>query len=295
MKLTSEDKIFDTVKIILLLFLVVVTLYPFLNVIAVSLNEAGDTVRGGITIFPRKFTLFNYKQILSDERIITATVTSVSRTIVAVVTAVFCNAMVAYALSRPRYFLKKPIAIFYIITMYVSGGIIPSYFLVKSLNLLNTFTVYWFPSITSAFSIIIMRTYMKSVSESIVEAAKMEGANDFTIFIRIMLPLCKPVLATIALFVAVDHWNAWFDTFLYNPQAKELTTLQYELMKKLQSASASMSARSANSQRSSTAQSITPTSIRAAMTIVVSLPIILVYPFLQKYFVKGLTIGGVKG
>lgn len=295
MKSTNEDKVFDTIKVILLVFLVVVTIYPFLNVLAVSFNDASDTVRGGITILPRKFTLFNYQQILSDERIITASVNSALRTVVAVISAVFCNAMVAYALSRPKYFLKKPIAIMYIITMYVNGGIIPSYFLVKSLGMLNTFTVYWFPSITSAFSIIIMRTYMKSVSESIVEAAKVEGANDFQIFIRIMLPLCKPVLATIALFVAVDHWNAWFDTFLYNPQAKELTTLQYELMKKLQSASASMSARAANSQRARSAQTVTPTSIRAAMTIVVSLPIIMVYPFLQKYFVKGLTIGGVKG
>lgn len=295
MKSTNEDKIFDTIKVILLVFLVIITLYPFLNVLAVSFNDASDTVRGGITIFPRKFTLFNYKQILSDERIITASVNSALRTVVAVISAVFCNAMVAYALSRPKYSLKKPIAILYIITMYVNGGIIPSYFLVKSLKMLNTFTVYWFPSITSAFSIIIMRTYMKSVSESIVEAAKVEGANDFQIFIRIMLPLCKPVLATIALFVAVDHWNAWFDTFLYNPQAKNLTTLQYELMKKLQSASASMSARAANTQRARSAQTVTPTSIRAAMTIVVSLPIIMVYPFLQKYFVKGLTIGGVKG
>ncbi len=297
MKKGIDDIVFDTVKILILTSLLIVTIYPSMNVLAVSLNDSKDTIKGGIGIFPREFTLFNYKQILKEPIIATAAVNSVTRTVIAVITAVLSNAMVAYALSRPKFLLKKPIGVLYVITLYVNGGLIPTFFLIKALGLLRTFSVYWLPSLTSAFSILVLRTYMKSIHESLIESAKMEGANDLKIFFKIMLPLCKPVLATIALFVAVDHWNMWFDTMVFNGGKKHLTVLQYELVKKLQSASSGMASKSAGqaSQQKSSGGMVTPTSLRAAMTIIVSVPIMLVYPFLQKYFVKGLTIGGVKG
>lgn len=297
MKKGFDDTIFDTIKVVALIFMLVVTLYPFLNVLAVSLNDSVDTIKGGITVLPRKFTFSNYQEILKEKIMLTAASNSILRTVVAVITAVFSNAMVAFALSRPEYMLRKPISILYVITLYVNGGLIPTFFLIKAMGLLRTFTVYWLPSLTSAFSIIVMRTYIKSIPESLIESARVEGANDLYVFFKIILPLCTPVLATIALFVAVDHWNMWFDTMVFNGGKKHLTVLQYELVKKLESASASLNKADAfqMSGTRSSSQMITPTSIRAAMTIIVSVPIMLVYPFLQKYFVKGLTIGGVKG
>ncbi|MFW5777110.1 MAG: carbohydrate ABC transporter permease [Spirochaetota bacterium] len=298
MKLTRQDYIFDTIKVILLVTLLVVTLYPFLNVLAISLNEPRDTMRGGIKLLPRDFSLVNYEDILTDQNISVATRNSVLRTVISALVQTFCTAMVAYTLSRREYVLRIPIAIIYVITMYVDGGLIPTYFLFRSLGLINSFHVYWLPGLTVAFNMLIIRTYIRGISESFVESAKIEGANDFWIFMRIILPLSVPVLATIILFTAVWQWNHWWDTFVFNSSKINLTTLQYELMKKIQSANAAMSGTSmqdAFSRGAGSGSQVTPASLRAAMTIVVSVPIILVYPFLQRYFIHGLTIGGVKG
>ncbi|MFW6312353.1 MAG: carbohydrate ABC transporter permease [Spirochaetota bacterium] len=298
MKLTRQDYVFDTIKVILLVTLLVVTLYPFLNVLAISLNDPRDTMRGGIKLWPREFSIINYKDILTDQNISVATRNSVLRTVISALVQTFCTAMVAYTLSRREYALRLPIAIIYVITMYVDGGLIPTYFLFRSLGLINSFHVYWLPGLTVAFNMLIIRTYIRGISESFVESAKMEGANDFWIFMRIILPLSVPVLATIVLFTAVWQWNHWWDTFIFNSSKINLTTLQYELMKKIQSANAAMSGTSmqdAFSRGAGSGSQVTPASLRAAMTIVVSLPIVMVYPFLQRYFIHGLTIGGVKG
>jgi putative aldouronate transport system permease protein len=299
MKLTRQDYVFDTIKILLLLILVVLTLYPFLNTAAVSLNEPRDTIRGGIKLWPRVWSTLNYEDIFDDQNILKATRNSILRTVIAAVVQTFCTAMVAYTLSRRDYVLRIPIAMIYVLTMYVDGGLIPTFFLFRSLGLVNSFQVYWFPGLTTAFNMLVIRTYMRGLSESFTESAKMEGANDFWIFLRIIMPLCVPVLATIVLFTAVWQWNYWWDTFIFNSGEQNLTTLQYELMKKIRSANAAISGTSmqdAFSQaQNNQGDMVTPLSLRAAMTIVVSVPIILVYPFLQRYFIHGLTIGGVKG
>lgn len=299
MRLTIQDTLFDTIKIILLLFLVVITLYPFLNVLAVSLNDPRDTIAGGIRLWPRVWSLISYRDIFKGDYIWLAMRNSVLRTTISAVVQTFCTAMVAYALSRKEFLFRIPMATIYVITMYVDGGLIPTYFLFRNLGLVNTFHVYWLPGLTGAFNMLIIRTYIRGIPESLLESAKLEGANDFWVFMRICLPLCVPVLATIILFTAVWQWNHWWDTFVFNSSKIELTTLQYELMKRIQSASAAMSGTStADAFGRAQAQSgnmVTPKSIRAAMTVVVSLPIILVYPFLQRYFIHGLTIGGVKG
>ncbi|MBN1646520.1 MAG: carbohydrate ABC transporter permease [Spirochaetales bacterium] len=299
MKASKNDIVFDTVKIIMLLFLCVVTLWPFLNTLAISLNDPLDSVRGGIGIIPRIPTLKNYTSIFKNEFIPLAARNSVFRTVMSATIQTFCTAMVAYALSRRNFMFRIPIAIIYVITMYVDAGIIPSYYLFRKLGLINNLNVYWIPGLTTAFNMLVIRTYMRGLPESFIESAKIEGANEFWIFLRIILPLCLPVLACICLFTAVWHWNAWFDTFLFTTKV-QYTTLQFELMKKIQSANSAMSASSmgaeiAKSRTSMEGGQVTPQSLRAAMTIVVSVPIILVYPFLQRYFVTGLTIGGVKG
>ena len=175
--------------------------------------------------------------------------------------------------------------------MYVNGGMIPIFLLYKGLHLTNTFWVYVIPGMVSAFNMLVIRTYMNGIPNSFEESAQLDGAGYTTIFLNIISPLCKPVYATVALFVAVYQWNSWFDVMLYNRMSDKLTTLQYELMKLL--ASVTSQSTSAQSMKNSTS-SITPTSIRAAATIVTMLPIICIYPFLQQYFVSGLTLGGVK-
>lgn len=299
MKATKDDIIFDSVKILLLLFLCIITLYPFINTLAVAFNEPMDTLRGGITLLPRKFTLTNFKDILKDEFIGLAFINSTMRTVISALIQTFCTAMVAYALARKKFVLRIPIAVIYVITMYVDGGLIPTYFLFRKLGLINNFNVYWIPGLTTAWNMLVIRTYMRGLSDSLTESAELEGANDFWIFMKIILPLSLPVLATIILFTAVWQWNYWFDTFVFNSSDINLTTLQYELMKKVQSANAAISNTSMSGVFSSSGNQsgnqVTPRSLRAAMTIVVSLPIIMIYPFLQRYFVTGLSIGGVKG
>jgi len=299
MKPTKGDYLFDSVKLAMLLFICVVTLYPFINTLAIALNDPMDSLRGGIGLWPRVFTLNNFKDILGDEFIGLAFMNSTMRTAISAIVQTYATAMVAYALSRRNFVLRVPIALIYVFTMYIDGGLIPTYFLFRQLNLINSFHVYWLPGLTTAWNMMVIRTYMRGLPESLVESAKMEGANEFWIFQKIIMPLSVPVLATIVLFTAVWQWNTWFDTFVFNSSKVSLTTLQYELMKKIQSANAAISNTSmsdvfSNAQNQS-GNMVTPKSLRAAMTIVVSLPIIMVYPFLQKYFVSGLTIGGVKG
>ncbi|CAN7151245.1 MULTISPECIES: carbohydrate ABC transporter permease [unclassified Paenibacillus] len=292
------DRLFDICNIIFMLALVVVTLYPFVNTLAVALNDANDAVRGGIYLFPRMWTFDNFKYVFSEAAIVHAFFISVLRTVLGTVVTVFCSAMVAYTMSRQEYVLRKFVTVSFIFTMYFSGGLIPGYLLVRDLGMLGSFWVYIIPGMIGVFNLIIIRSFIEGLPDGIMEAARIDGANDFSMFMRIVLPLVVPVLATVALFSAVGQWNSWFDVFLYNSSNENLSTLQYELMKILQNTNTQTSQTAADifaSSANTGAATVTPTSIRSTMTIVVSLPIIMVYPFLQKYFVKGMTVGGVKG
>ncbi|KRG15065.1 carbohydrate ABC transporter permease [Lederbergia galactosidilytica] len=295
-KSTYKDYIFDIFNYLFLIILMIVTLYPFLNVLAISLNESTDTIRGGIYIWPREFTFNNYLEIAKYENLVTGFGNSVLRTVVGTLFGVFIQAMVAFTLSRTDFQGRRFVSTVIVLTMYFSGGLIPGYMLIRDLHLMNTFWVYILPGLVSAFNIIIIRSFMDGLPFSLQESAKMDGANDFTIFYRIILPLCKPVLATIALFVAVGQWNSWFDTYLYNSMNENLTTLQYELMKILENTTMSGNA-NANQMRPNAAQQsqmVSPDSIKMAITMVTVVPIVLVYPFLQKYFIQGMTLGAVK-
>jgi putative aldouronate transport system permease protein len=297
---TLEDRVFDTVNTAGLILLGFITLYPFWYILVISFNSAVDTVRGGYLLFPREFTLYNYQVLLRDNAIFSAALVSIARTVLGTSISVFCTAMLAFTLSRKEYILRRPITLVFVLTMYFNGGLIPTYFLIRSVGLLNNFLVYIVPQLIVAFNMIVMRTNMEAIPESLVESAKIEGANDFTIFARIILPLSMPVIATISLFVGVMQWNSWFDTFLYAPRESSLFTLQYELMKILQSTMSTQTMQSAEAMlerfdREQVAQVVTPKAIRASMTILATAPIIFVYPFLQRYFVKGFLVGGIKG
>lgn len=294
MKKKRRKKIeaFDVILFIVMLFIMIITVYPFLNVLAVSLNDASDTIKGGIHIWPRVFTLNNYKSVFDGStKIPLGFVNSVIRTIVGTATGVISTAMVAFVLSRRDFVFNRFVTILFVVTMYVSGGLIPEYLVIRNLGLINKFAVYILPGLLSAFNIIVMRSFMDGLPEAIYESAKIDGANDFTVFYKIVLPLCMPVIATISLFIAVSQWNSWFDTYLYARSKDSLTTLQYELMKVLQNASTTVDVHNPNLQNAAKSN---PESIKMAITMVVTIPIVAVYPFLQKYFVSGMTLGAVK-
>lgn len=285
------DKIFVVLNTLFMIAFVVITLYPVLNTLAISLNDGTDALRGGIYLLPRKFTMKNYNTVLQKNNLLTGAYITVLRTILGTVTALFANAILAFIVSRKRFLFKRSLSLFWVITMYVNGGMIPIFLLYKNLGLTNSFWVYVIPGMVSAFNMLVIRTYMAGIPDSLEESAQLDGAGYMTIFLKIISPLCKPVYATVALFVAVGQWNSWFDAMLYNRMSPEFTTLQYELMKLLSSVTNQGS--SAEAMKNAIG-SVTPTSVRAAATILTMLPIICLYPFLQRYFVTGLTIGGVK-
>lgn len=291
-----EQIVFHTINTVIMLMVIVVMLYPFWNTIAVSFNDAQDSLRGGITLWPRKFSLYSYQTVFKNELLFTAVMNSVLRTLISTVLGVFVASMIGFVLSRKEFVWRKFATGYFLLTMYVSAGLIPKYFLIKNLHLLNNFWVYIFPGLISVFNVIIIKSYMNSLPDSLIEAAKVDGAGYFRSFFQIILPCCKPVLATVALWCAVGAWNSWFDTFLYCSGKESLTTLQYEMMKLLSAAMNSGAQRDASSMYAEGAVSmVTPTSMRAAVTVVASVPILMVYPFLQKYFVKGVMLGAVKG
>ena len=291
-KPTVNDRVFNGFNYAIMILLSIVTLYPFLNVLAISLNDSLDTVRGGITLYPRMFTLNNYAEIFKNSAIGPSISISVLRTLVGTLTGILSTAMVAFVISREDYIARKFVAVLFIITMYVSGGLIPEYMLIRNLGLMNKFGVYILPTLISAFNVMVLRSFIDGLPFELQESAKLDGANDLIIFFRIILPLCLPVIATLSLFVAVGQWNSWFDTYLYAGSNKKLTTLQFELQKILLSAQSSGQDIYGNTE--SLARRTSPESLRMAMTIFATLPILFVYPFVQKYFMKGLTLGAVK-
>ena len=297
-KARAADRMFDFFNTIFMLFIITVMLYPFLNMVAISLNNATDSIKGGIYLWPRMFTTYNYKTIFENPLLFTAFRNSVLRTVLSTAGGLFVCSMAGYVVSRSEFILSKFVTVYFLMTMYVSAGLIPVYFVYRDLGLINNWWVYVLPGLFGAFNVIVIRTYMQGLPDSLVEAARIDGAGEFRTYIQIILPICKPVLATVGLWMAVGNWNDWFTSYIFASSRTELTTLQFELMKVLSSALAQMSNRQASAlaqQGAAAFENISPIAIRATITIVAAVPILCVYPFLQKYFVKGVHVGSVKG
>lgn len=289
-KKANKATAFDYILLLFFVFMIVITLYPFLNVLAISFNDPMDTMRNVNFIIPRKFTLSNYVYIFTENDLFTPLLMSVARTLVGTALGVLCTAMLAYVLSRKDFYFNKLFTVLFIITMYVSGGMIPEYLLLtRTLKMSNSFWVYIIPGIIWVYNVILMRSFIDGLPPALQEAARIDGANDFTIWLKVILPLCTPVLATVALFVAVGQWNSFMDTYLY---ARDLPTLQYVLYEIMEQATIQIDPHAANVDQ--LANSVSPLSVRMAITIVATVPILIVYPFLQKYFVGGMTLGAVK-
>lgn len=297
-KRSKGERIFDVFNTVFMILLCVATLYPFIYILALSFNDGFDTLKRGIWLYPRVFTLDNYAKILEEENIVSSFMVSIGRTGVGVAISILMISMLAYGLldkNLPgrRFFLK-----YFFITTLFSGGLIPSFILFRKLGLTNTFWVYILPAVYSFYNMVIIRSSFESIPASLGESAKMDGASDLQIFTRFYLPLSKPVLATIALFTGVFHWNDWFAGSFYISRAslKPAATLLRDILSQMTFESSDMQ----NINRMNTqlgvqaASSTTPQSVQMAFVVVITLPIILVYPFLQKYFVKGVMIGSVK-
>jgi putative aldouronate transport system permease protein len=287
---TTGERIVDAMLYVFLGIVAISTVYPFIYLLVISLNETSDAMKGNLYFFPRKFTLDNYLYVFQNEQLLRASINSVARTVIQTVLNVFLCGMMAYVLSRREFMFRKLFNFLLVLTMYVSGGLIPTYLLIKSLGLMNTFAVYIVPSLVSAFYVFVMRTFFEQLPEGLIESGYIDGANDFRIYTSIILLVSLPVVSTIALFVAVAEWNSWFDNYLYNSRNQNLAVLQYELQKMIQTVEVSTN----NDDGSGEARIISPMTIKSTLTILVTVPILFVYPFLQKYFVKGLTLGAVK-
>jgi putative aldouronate transport system permease protein len=286
--------ILDIIIYITMLFVLVVTLYPFLNILAVSFNDAMDTIRGTVRIWPNVPTLHNYRDLLErdDANILHSTWISIARTVVGCVLSVTACMMLAYTLSRKEFFMRFVFLKMLVFTMYFSGGLIPVFLLMRELNLAGTFWIYVIPGMINAFNVVVIRSFIESsVPDSLIESARIDGATEFRTLFKIVFPLALPVVATVTLWTAVGQWNSWFDVMLYNNRNPELYTLQYELQVMLHR---SMSVSTIVDYTQISNITTTPQATRAAMTIIATVPILMVYPFLQRYFIHGLTIGGVK-
>ncbi|MCL2866613.1 MAG: carbohydrate ABC transporter permease [Clostridia bacterium] len=295
-KIKSQDGIISTILIYaFIIIMLIVTVYPFLNVLALSFNDSADSMQGINMIWPRAWTLENYKRLMQFEAIPRAALNTVVRTITGTLTGLISAAILAYTLSRKDYVFRRFIGFMFVATIYVSGGIIPWFLLIVNLRLNSSFFVYIIPGLISVWNVIIIRSFIDNLPYELQESAMLDGAGDFTIFIRIIFPLCKPVIATVSLWIAVGHWNDWFTTYIFHPSRPHLSTLQYELMKVLDSTNqnpAGLALRDANA--AAQMRMVSPMSVRMAITVVVIIPILMVYPFIQKYFVTGMTLGAVK-
>ena len=291
-KNSLAGQLFDAFNIILMILITFVMIYPFWQQLVVSLNVGLDTARGGLYFWPRMFTWENYRYMLAQEGLLRGAWISVLRVVVGVSTSLFCTGLLAYVTSVKWFSARRVIRLMFLITMYFSGGLIPFYLLIIRLGLLNTFTVYWLPGLFGAFGMLLISSYMHNLSDSLAESARMDGCSEMGIYLRIVAPLCLPVFAALAVMGAVSHWNAWFDVMMFNPGG-DWDTLQMYLRRILLEAEM-LNQLLADQRRYDELRRLTPVSIRAATTMIVTLPIVFVYPFFQKYFIGGLTLGAIK-
>lgn len=289
-KLCFSDILIDIIKVLFLAMVVIVCVYPFWNIFIISINDATDAMRGGLYFLPRILSFSSYMDILSRETFQHSILVTVARTVIGTPLAVLVTSALAYSMSRKELLGRKQLNLLFIFTMYFGGGMVPYYMILKSLGLLNNFLVFILPNLLSVYNMILVRNYIDGMPEAIFESAKIDGANDLVVFFRMVLPLAKPIIMTVALFVAIGHWNSWFDAYLYT-NSQDLKTMQSILVEILNQYQTSEAGASAADRMT---QSITPDSIRMAATMVTTIPIILVYPFVQKYFVQGIMLGSVK-
>lgn len=299
-KLTAADKIYMIINYTVIILFCLTALYPFIYFLALSFNDGYDAMKGGIYLFPREFTLDNYEKAFSHPQMMNAFIISITRTFLVTVSSVILTALLAYALSKKGLPGRKYIVFFFFFTTLFGGGLIPIFILFRQIHIYNTYWVLIIPSFYNFFNVIIIRTFFNGIPASLPESATIDGASELNIFFRIMLPLSMPVLATIALFVGVGCWNDWFtgQFFVQNANLKPAATFLNQMIS--EASYESMTAQSDGSsivrmnESAMKLKGLTPEALRMTFVIIITVPIICVYPFLQKYFVKGFLVGSLK-
>lgn len=299
-KKVASDYVIIILMVVIMVVVFCATLYPFLNSLAISLNYASDTTLGGITIFPRKFTIDNYKNIFGKQTIWMAYGITIARTLAGTIGGLLITGAMSFALSRKVLAGRKVYTMLCLIPMYFAGGLIPSYLLIKTLHLNNTFWVYILPALVNIWNMILMRSYFSSsVPDALEESARIDGANYFTIFFKIYWPVSTPIIATIALYFGVYHWNDWYTTYVYvtDPNLKPMTSILLQIVNEAQFAErlAAMGADASAIGNAAMGKATNVRSITMATMITSIVPIVAIYPFLQRYFIKGIMIGSIKG
>lgn len=283
-----SGRVFDVFNTLLMALLAVIMAFPFYYILVYSISDS-RLMGSGLVYWPVGVNLESYRIILSDARILRSALVSVARTIAGPTLMIFVTSMAGYVLTRDQLKGIKALRRYFVFTMYMGAGIIPTYLLIKNLGMIGTFWVYIIPQAVSVYNMILIKTYIEGVPRSLEEAALIDGANDFVVFWRVVFPVCTPVIAATALFSAVGHWNDFIDTQFYNNMNPNLFTLQYMLYQVLSSAESLAQA------KNDLTRTVLPQSLKMAVTVITVLPIAMVYPLVQKHFAKGLLIGAIKG
>lgn len=293
---STEDWIIDWGVLAVMLIVIVMTIYPFYYVTIHAFNSGADSALGGMYFWPREPTLQNFRELLSDDRWGTAILVSISRTVIGTVLGVFCTSLVAYAISFEDLAFRGIYYKIYLFTMYFGGGMIPYYILLKNIGMINSFWVYVIPGMINVYYMLVLVNFFQEIPKSLYESAWLDGAGNIRVFLQIALPLSKACLATIALFYAVGQWNSWLDSAYYvtKDYLRPMAYLMMQIINKSMVSSAEASSSQASVYAASAARTTT-ISLQMASIVVAVFPILAVYPFLQKYFVKGVMIGSVKG
>lgn len=295
-KISPGNTAFFVINYLLFGLMTIICFYPFYYLIINSVSANDLAASGKILFYPEQIHFDNYKKVLQLSGISQAMIISLLRTVVGTICTVLASSYLGFMFTQERLWKRKFWYRYIVITMYFNAGVIPMYITMQTLHLTNHFMVYVLPSIVAPFNIILVKTYIESIPKSLQEAAEIDGANVYTIFAKIILPICKPILSTVAIFAAVGQWNSFQDTLLYVTDQK-LYSLQYLLYTYINQANsiAAMAKNSGTANLATAATQLTATSVRVTVAVVVVLPILFVYPFFQKYFVKGIMIGSVKG
>jgi len=292
-KTTVGNVAFNVINYVVFGLITFVCLYPFYYIFIYSLSDSVQAIRG-ISLWPRGFTLDNYSDVFKQPGIPQSALISVVRTVTGTVVTVLCSSFFGYLMTKTKMYLRKPIYRFMIITMYLNAGLIPYYLTMRMYGLNNNFLIYILPGALSAYFVVLVKTFVEQLPASLEEAAIIDGAGILTIFSRVILPLSMPIVATIGVFAAVGQWNSWFDNLIFMVGRPDLNTLQIMLYNILNKA-ASISNQIDTNTAEQLAKRITPDSVRTTTTMIVTFPILFAYPFAQRYFVKGIMIGAIKG
>lgn len=293
-RISVSELVFQICMVILFSLLFLSCAYPFYYVFIASISNPDAASRAMITLYPLQPTLDNYRQVLKLNGMSKAFVVSLSRTVIGTAVTMFFTSILAYTLTKKELPFRK---IFYsvaIVSMYINAGLIPWYLTMRMIGLKDNFLVYILPYAVSAYCMILIKTYMESVSAGIEESAMIDGAGYFLIFWKIIIPICKPVLAAVIVFTAVGQWNQWTDNLLL-VNNMDLRTMQMILMEYLNQATNIANQARTGGAGAISGSAISPFTIRMTITMVVTVPILAVYPFMQKYFISGIMIGSVKG